>query len=443
MVKREFRLPDVGEGLTEAEVVAWRVAPGDVVAVNDVLVEVETAKAAVELPSPFAGRVAALLVEPGRTVPVGTPIVAVETASTGDAGDGAAATLTGEAGPDGRIATLVGYGPRPGAAARRPRRGAGPAPAEVPAAPRAATGTQHGGFAAVGVQQSHHAALPEPAPATVPLAKPPVRKLARDLGIDLRTVDGSGPGGVITRDDVRTAATPTAEAGTRREPVRGVRRATAAAVVASAFTAPHVTEFLATDVTATMALRDRLRATREYADVPLSPLAFVAKAVCLALRRTPVLNARWDEPAGEIVFHDRVRLGIAAATPRGLLVPTIRDADTLSLRELAGALHDLATTARAGRTTPADLTGGTFTITNVGVFGVDSGTPILNPGEAGILAVGAIKEAPWVVDGALAVRTVCQLALSFDHRLVDGEQGSRFLADVGAVLTDPGLALTW
>ena len=277
----------------------------------------------------------------------------------------------------------------------------------------------------------------------MPLAKPPVRKLARDLGIDLRTVDGSGPGGVITRDDVRSAATPTAGTGTRREPVRGVRRATAAAVVASAFTAPHVTEFLAVDATATMALRDRLRATREYADVPLSPLAFVAKAVCLALRRTPVLNARWDEPAGEIVFHDRVRLGIAAATPRGLLVPTIRDADTLSLRELAGALHDLATTARAGRTTPADLTGGTFTITNVGVFGVDSGTPILNPGEAGILAVGAIKEAPWVVDGALAVRTVCQLALSFDHRLVDGEQGSRFLADVGAVLTDPGLAFTW
>jgi pyruvate dehydrogenase E2 component (dihydrolipoamide acetyltransferase) len=273
----------------------------------------------------------------------------------------------------------------------------------------------------------------------VPLAKPPVRKLARDLGIDLHTIDGSGPGGVITRDDVRTAATP----GIRREAVRGVRRATAAAMVASAFTAPHVTEFLAVDVTATMALRDRLRATREYADVPLSPLAFVAKAVCLALRRTPVLNARWDEPAGEIVFHDRVRLGIAAATPRGLLVPTVRDADTLSLRELAAALHDLATTARAGRTTPADLTGGTFTITNVGVFGVDSGTPILNPGEAGILAVGAIKEAPWVVDGALAVRTVCQLALSFDHRLVDGEQGSRFLADVGAVLTEPGLALTW
>ena len=419
-VEQQFRLPDVGEGLTEAEIVAWRVAPGDPVAVNDVLVEIETAKAAVELPSPFAGTVAALLVEPGTTVPVGTPIIAIETAVTARDPEPAGA-LTGEAGPDGRIATLVGYGPRPGAARRRPRSATPPAPAATPAP----------------------AAPAAPAP-PVPLAKPPVRKLARDLGVDLRAVTGTGPGGVITRDDVRAETAPArATTGIRREPVRGVRKATAAAMVASAFTAPHVTEFLAVDVTATMALRDRLRAAREYADVPLSPLAFAAKAVCLALRRTPVLNARWDEPAGEIVYHERVRLGIAAATPRGLLVPTVRDADTLSLRELAGALHELATTARAGATPPADLTGGTFTITNVGVFGVDSGTPILVPGEAGILAVGAIKQAPWVVDGALAVRTVCRLALSFDHRLVDGEQGSRFLADVGALLTDPGLALTW
>ena len=229
----------------------------------------------------------------------------------------------------------------------------------------------------------------------------------------------------------------------RREPIRGVRKATAAAVSGSAFTAPHVTEFLAVDVTETMALRDRLRATREYADVKLTPLAFVAKAVCLAAKRTPDVNASWDEAAGEIVYYDRVQLGIAAATPRGLIVPKIRDADTLSLRELAGALADLTGTARAGKTPPADLVGGTFTITNVGVFGVDTGTPIINPGEAAILAVGAIKPMPWVVDGELAVRTVCQLALSFDHRLVDGEQGSRFLADVGALLTDPGLALTW
>ena len=476
---REFRLPDVGEGLTEAEIVAWRVAPGDTVAVNDVLVEVETAKAAVELPSPFAGTVEALLVEPGHPVPVGTPIIAIATGSgdagtTGVAGQASPPTsgaLIGEAGPDGRIATLVGYGPRPGAARRRPRRG-GPATSPAPVAAHGEL--QQGGPTPIRLEQGHPAAIPAGAaasaapaaaasaapaatPTTVPLAKPPVRKLARDLGIDLHAVAGTGAGGVITRDDVRAAAAasnvtfagqnvPTradGEPGVRREPIRGVRRATAAAMVASAFTAPHVTEFLAVDVTATMALRDRLRAAREYADVALSPLAFVAKAVCLALRRTPVLNAKWDEPAGEIVYHDRVRLGIAAATPRGLLVPTIRDADTLSLRDLAAALHELAATARAGRTTPADLAGGTFTITNVGVFGVDSGTPILNPGEAGILAVGAIKEAPWVVDGALAVRTVCQLALSFDHRLVDGEQGSRFLADVGALLTDPGLALTW
>jgi 2-oxoisovalerate dehydrogenase E2 component (dihydrolipoyl transacylase) len=235
----------------------------------------------------------------------------------------------------------------------------------------------------------------------------------------------------------------TSPGGQRREPIRGVRKATAAAMVASAFSAPHVTEFLAVDVTATMELRARLRTTREYAEVALSPLAFVAKAVCLAARRTPEINAHWDEAAGEIVYYDRVQLGIAAATPRGLIVPKIRDADTLSLRELAVALGTLTATARSGKTPPSDLAGGTFTITNVGVFGVDTGTPILNPGEAAILAVGAIKPAPWVVDGELAVRTVGQLALSFDHRLVDGEQGSRFLADVGALLTDPGLALTW
>ncbi len=286
----------------------------------------------------------------------------------------------------------------------------------------------------------------------VPLAKPPVRKLAKDLGIDLREVIPSRPDGVITREDVQAhsngapteqAPSPQAGTGERREPIRGVRRATAAAMVASAFTAPHVTEFLAVDVTETMALRDRLRATREYAEVRLTPLAFVAKAVCLAARRTPEVNAHWDEAAGEIVYYDRIQLGIAAATPRGLIVPKIRNADALSLAQLATALGALTATARDGKTPPADLVGGTFTITNVGVFGVDTGTPILNPGEAAILAVGSIKQAPWVVDGELAVRTVCQLALSFDHRLVDGEQGSRFLADIGRLLEDPGLALTY
>jgi pyruvate dehydrogenase E2 component (dihydrolipoamide acetyltransferase) len=440
-MRREFAMPDVGEGLTEAEVVTWHVAAGDTVTVNQVICEIETAKAAVELPCPYAGTVGELLVQPGETVAVGSPIIAIETADAGapaPAPDGEDGPKIGEAGKDGRIATLVGYGPRPGSATRRPRRSAAAMVAAAPA------------------PEPARAPEPEPEPArpappgggVVPLAKPPVRKLAKDLGVDLRSLTGSGAGGVVTREDVEAAvAAPAAPApavgGVRREPIRGVRKATAAAMVSSAFTAPHVTEFLAVDVTATMELRDRLRATREYAEVKLTPLAFVAKAVCLGARRTPEVNAHWDEAAGEIVYYDRMQLGIAAATPRGLIVPKVRDADTLTLRELAGALGELTATARAGRTAPADLVGGTFTITNVGVFGVDTGTPILNPGEAAILAVGAIKPTPWVVDGELAVRTVCQLALSFDHRLVDGEQGSRFLADVGALLTDPGLALTW
>lgn len=483
-MRREFALPDVGEGLTEADILTWHVAPGDAVAVNQILVEIETAKAAVELPSPWAGTVGELLVKPGETVAVGAPIIAIETAEAGSgappaaAGEPAAAPergpKIGEAGADGRIATLVGYGPRPGSVTRRPRRSAASRPA-APASSRGSASSGSAGPAAAaefatgpvtGDRTRSEAALDPALDAPldagrggpVPLAKPPVRKLARDLGVDLRTLTGSGSGGVITRDDVEAvadrAAAPApgapdvaarrpAEGGERREPIRGVRKATAAAMVASAFTAPHVTEFLAVDVTATMDLRARLRASRAYADVALTPLTFVAKAVCLAARRTPAVNAHWDEPAGEIVYYDRVQLGIAAATPRGLIVPKIRDADTLSLRELAIALGELTATARSGKTPPADLVGGTFTITNVGVFGVDTGTPILNPGEAAILAVGAIKQAPWVVDGQLAVRTVAQLALSFDHRLVDGEQGSRFLADVGALLTDPGLALTW
>ncbi|QJY50503.1 dihydrolipoamide acetyltransferase family protein [Pseudonocardia broussonetiae] len=489
-------MPDVGEGLTEAEVVTWNVAAGDVVTVNQILCEIETAKAAVELPSPYAGTVGQLLVEPGQTVAVGSPIISIETGEAAPAAapspapaaaDEEQGAKIGEPGKDGRIANLVGYGPRPGASTRRPRRGApaaAPTPAAAAAAPAAptpapaaelqeshvhATGLHERGFPATGAGGAATGGASTGGAATggagagtggaangsaVPLAKPPVRKLARDLGVDLRTVTPTGPGGVITREDVQAhVAAPAAPApatapaastgGVRREPIRGVRKHTAAAMVSSAFTAPHVTEFLAVDVTATMALRDRLRATREYAEVKLTPLAFVAKAVCLAARRTPEINASWDEAAGEIVYYDRVQLGIAAATPRGLIVPKVRDADTLTLHGLAQALGELTATARSGKTPPADLANGTFTITNVGVFGVDTGTPILNPGEAGILAVGAIKPTPWVVDGELAVRTVCQLALSFDHRLVDGEQGSRFLADVGALLTDPALALTW
>jgi pyruvate dehydrogenase E2 component (dihydrolipoamide acetyltransferase) len=327
---------------------------------------------------------------------------------------------------------------------------------------------------------------PEPVVATanggyVPLATPPVRKLAKDLGIDLRSVTATRPDGVISRADVEAhhagaaaaeedgatgapeetpgAPTGAASAGvaapgrtaiaydpaTRetRVPVKGVRKMTAAAMVSSAFTAPHVTEFLTVDVTPMMRLRERLRARPEFAEVRLSPLAFAGRAVCLAAQRTPEANCVWDEDAQEIVYKQYVNLGIAAATPRGLIVPVIRDADQLDLLGLARALGELTATARSGKTPPADMTGGTFTITNVGVFGVDTGTPIINPGESAILALGSIKDAPWVVNGKLKVRMVCQLALSFDHRVIDGQQGSQFLADVGALLADPALAITY
>jgi 2-oxoisovalerate dehydrogenase E2 component (dihydrolipoyl transacylase) len=415
---RIFALPDVGEGLTEAEVLRWHVAPGDTVTLNQIIVEIETAKAAVELPSPFAGVVAELYAEPGATVAVGTPLIAIDTSDC--APEPSLAGAIGEEGPGGRITTLVGYGPKTATVTRRPRKASSPAPA-----------------AAYG---------------SVPLAKPPVRKLAKELGIDLRTVLGSGTGGVITREDVWRAAEPLSSGaaagsgtgtGQRREPVRGVRKATAAAVVASAFTAPHVTMFLTVDVTPMMQLRARLAEQPQFRDVKLTPLAFAARALCLAMRRAPEVNASWDEATGEIVYFDYVHLGIAAATSRGLVVPKIRDADRMPLRELAAALEELATSAREGRTAPADMLGGTITITNIGVFGIDTGTPILNPGESAILAIGAVRERPWVVDGAVVPRKICQLALSVDHRVVDGQQGSQFLTDVGALLTDPALALTF
>jgi pyruvate dehydrogenase E2 component (dihydrolipoamide acetyltransferase) len=472
---KNFPLPDVGEGLTEAEILTWHVGPGDTVTVNQIFVEIETAKAAVELPCPYAGVVTELFAEVGATVQVGTPLIAIDldpTAPGPDAGPADAGAAAGSqpaaGGAEGRIPTLVGYGPRVGAATRRQRK----QPSAPPAAPPAAAATP-----AAPVAAPPPAAPPPPPPAVepapgepepaaagasglVPLAKPPVRKLAKELGIDLRSLSGSGADGVITREDVAQAAhsasngaapagsapvesPPAGEGRERREPIRGVRKATAAAMVSSAFTAPHVTEFLTVDVTPMMEFRGRLKGLPQYRDVKVTPLAFAARAMCLAARRTPAVNARWDEEAGEIVYFDYVHLGIAAATPRGLVVPKIRDADRMSLQEIAVALEELTATARAGRTPPGDMTGGTITITNVGVFGVDTGTPILNPGESAILAFGAIRDLPWVVDGAVVPRKVCQLALSFDHRVVDGQQGSEFLADVGALLADPALAFTY
>jgi pyruvate dehydrogenase E2 component (dihydrolipoamide acetyltransferase) len=459
---RQFRLPDVGEGLTEAELLQWLVEVGDTVTVNQPLCEVETAKAAVELPSPHAGRVVELLVEAGATVDVGTPIITIETGGGEAPPEPEGTGLIGEATANGRTAVLVGYGPRNTEARRRTRRtDAVEGTPLLATAPDARTKpVRHGGLE-VGRQAEAAAVRAEAAPSTAvtpgrrgprPLAKPPVRKYAKDCGVDLATVRGTGEGGIITRADVdaaRATATPAAvaavpatpSAGAQRIPIKGVRKHTAAAMVTSAFTAPHVTEFLTVDVTRTMKLRDRLGARPELAGLKLSPLLFVAKAVLLAARRHPMINSSWDEAAQEIVVHGQVNLGIAAATPRGLVVPNIPDAGRLSLAELAGALAELTATAREGRTPPAAMTGGTLTITNVGVFGVDSGTPILNPGEAAILAFGAVVERPWVHKGKIRVRQVTQLALSFDHRIVDGELGSRFLADVGAVLQDPGSAL--
>jgi pyruvate dehydrogenase E2 component (dihydrolipoamide acetyltransferase) len=481
---RQFKLPDVGEGLTEGEILQWLVAVGDTVTVNQPLCEVETAKAAVELPSPFAGTVTELLFDAGTMVDVGTPIITIDVGGAAapepvaPEADEPVAGLIGGAAPGGRTAVLVGYGPRTTEARRRPRRSGDTVAARatapsVPAgsahppllatAPDADTKpVRHGGLE-VGRQAEAHAVTADAPPAEGaehghqrprPLAKPPVRKYARDLGVDLTTVTGTGNGGVITRADVDAARSGTAIHGTlgaespsvggeQRIPIRGVRKHTAAAMVASAFTAPHVTEFLTLDVTRMMKLRQRLSLRPELAGVKVSPLLFVARALLLAVRRHPMINSSWDEAAQEIVVKDYVNLGIAAATPRGLVVPNIKDAGRMSLAELAGALGELTETARAGRTSPGEMSGGTITITNVGVFGVDTGTPILNPGESAILAFGAIREMPWVHKGKVVPRQVTQLALSFDHRIVDGELGSRFLADIGAMLHDPGVALAF
>lgn len=387
---QEFRLPDVGEGLTEAEILRWYVAPGDEVHLNMVVVEIETAKSAVELPSPFSGTVVDILVGEGETVEVGSVLftVAPQSQPPQTAPEQTAVGSTGERVPpaavsDGSHSVLVGYGPTTAAVRRRPR----------------SQGTvTHGDV------RAHRIATVEEG----------------DNAPALLTIADSA-------DDVRI-------------PVRGVRKATAQAMVASAFTAPHVTEFLTVDVTATMDLVARLRQDSEFTDTKVTPLLIVTCAVLAAVRKYPQINASWDEENHEIVQKAAVNLGIAAATPRGLIVPNIKRADRLSLPDLARALANLTTVARQGKTAPEEMTGGTFTITNVGVFGIDAATPILNPGEAAILCFGAVRQMPWVHEGQVVPRWTTQLSLSFDHRLVDGELGSRVLATIGSVLVDP---LSW
>ena len=431
MANSDFRLPDVGEGLTEAEIVQWRVKAGDTVTMNQVLVEIETAKSLVELPSPFAGVVSALLVQEGETVEVGTPIITVDAVGGTEATAPSKPVVVDTVGDvavaiEKEPANLVGYGAGGHGGSRR-RRSTG-APEAVPTA----------------------VATSAPAAAAGVLAKPPIRKLAKDLGVDLGNVLATGPIGEITRDDVLRQASQvkvfknlqTPEWGTEREeivPVKGMRKAIATAMVSSKFTAPHVSVFVDIDATRTMDFVKRLKTSPDFAGIRVSPLLIAAKAVIWAVRRNPMVNSTWSDK--EISVHHYVNLGIAAATPRGLVVPNVKDAHTLSLRDLAQALEQLTITARDGKTPPADMAGGTFTITNLGSFGMDTGTPILNPGEVGILVLGTIKPKPWVVDGEVVPRMVTTLGGSFDHRVVDGDVVSRFVADVASVMEEPALLL--
>ena len=409
---QEFRLPDLGEGLTEAELVSWAVEVGQTIELNQVIGEVETAKALVELPSPYAGVVEELLVPAGATVPVGTPIIRIATDAATEE-------------PPARTPVLVGYGPEAAAESKRARR-------KLVATPE--TGTS-------GPDRRR------------PDASPAARAAARELGVELAAVAGTGPSGAVTRNDVESHAgsagqsvpsTPGSPEPPEREtrtPIRSVRKQTAAAMVRSAFTAPHVTEFVTVDVTRSVELLDRLRDLPAFEGLSVTSLSLVAKAMIVALRENPSLNASWDEENQEIVTKHYVNLGIAAATPRGLVVPNIKEAQSLSLLELCRAITELTATARSGRAEPAQLTGGTVSITNVGVFGVDAGTPILNPGESAILCLGSVTRRPWVHEDGLAVRWVTTLSVSFDHRVVDGEQGSRFLSSVAAMLHDPASLL--
>lgn len=477
--KRTFLLPDLGEGLTESEIVSWRIAVGDHVTLNQIIAEVETAKAIVELPAPYTGTITRIYAEPGVSVNVGEPLIDVDVQGAGSSSD------TGDDAPDAAtpldaLAALFGDS---SSAADDDRTQV--IPVQTEAVPSEAVQPNLVGYGAPaesddGPARRARRRLPTEAIDIIPpvedrvRATPPVRKLAHELGIDLSMLAGTGEGGSVVRADVEAAFAgrfavagavsaasgepmavstpsprPESPAGDRaretRTPIHGVRKATAAAMVQSAFTAPHVSCFLTVDVTASMELIAELQSAASANSGEGQPrigiLALTAQALCLAAQRTPELNSHWDEPAGEIVQYHYVNLGIAAATPRGLIVPVIADAQSLSLREMAAAITQLSSTARSGQTSPAQLRGGTITISNIGVFGIDAGTPILNPGEAGILALGAVRREPREYKGEIALRDVLTLSLSFDHRLVDGEQGARFLADIGAVLRNPARAL--
>jgi pyruvate dehydrogenase E2 component (dihydrolipoamide acetyltransferase) len=446
-----FNLPDVGEGLTEAEIVSWKVKPGDTVTVNQVIVEIETAKSLVELPCPFAGVISELMAAEGDTVEVGKPIISATVAddavgatvaqaeSVAAVHQAVADVAASAAAAEERTPNLVGYGVADPNGPIRRKRSAAPVSTNTSAI------TAIPAAAAV----PGHLAVPTH-PETQVLAKPPIRKLAADLGVDLGKVTPTGLNGDITREDVlgsasqasvfRNLSTPAAPSEREeRIPVKGVRKAIANAMVSSAFTAPHVSIFVDVDATRTMEYVKRLKASTDFAGTKVTPLLIMAKAMMWAVRRNPMVNATFT--AEEIIVHNFVNFGIAAATPRGLIVPNIKDADKMSMLELAQAIEQLAATAREGKTTPADMKDGTITITNIGVFGVDTGTPILNPGEVAIVALGSIRPKPWVVNNEIQVRQVTTIGATFDHRVVDGDVASRFVQDVASVIEEPALLL--
>ena len=468
----KFTLPDVGEGLTEAEIVEWKVAPGDTVAINQVLVEIETAKSLVELPSPYVGVVGEIFVTAGTTVDVGTLIITINSAADAagappaDAPSPVPAAKPAAANIDPEFAAAA-TDVSASISAEQPEKPVEPEEKPEPvlvgrgtAATMPTRRRRH-----TGVPVAHESLAPAPAPrenaaplermpraASVGpvLAKPPIRKLAKDLGVDLAFVEATGPIGDVTREDVLRGASQasvfrniqTPEWPSDREehiPVKGVRKVIAQAMVKSAFTAPHVSLFVDVDATRTMEFVKRLKASTDFAGIRVSPLLIMAKAMIWAVRRNPTVNSTFTDE--EIIVRHYVNLGIAAATPRGLIVPNIKEAQDMSLLELAGALEQLTQTARDGKTSPAEMSGGTITITNIGVFGMDTGTPILNSGEAGIVALGTIKQKPWVIDGEVRARFVTTIGASFDHRVVDGDVASRFLADVASIIEEPALLL--
>lgn len=439
-----FLLPDVGEGLIEAEIVTWKVSVGDVVVLNQPLVDVETAKAVVELPSPFAGVVATLHAAVGDTVEVNAPLVTFDVG--GEPAPHANEKKVVHDVPDEqrREPVLIGYGVAPddAVAPRRPRR-----PASPPASP-----------------------APVVAPGAV-RTTPPVRLLAKQLRVDLATVRGTGREGIITRGDVERALSRDDGASTRhaaREPatslagsrfigreiaswsdgpreerfaVKGVLRAMAEAMVESTTQQPQATVWTRVDATRTMSLIGGLKAHPNFRDLRLSPLTVVALAVCDAARHFPGINSSFDALNNEVVVRRYVNLGIAADTPRGLVVPNIKDAERLDVRAMARALMDLVDAARDASTTPHDMAATTITITNVGPFGVDGAMAILPPGTGAIVCVGQVVKAPWVVADEVVVRQVVELSMTFDHRHIDGALASRVMAHIGRFLEDPATAL--